>query len=588
MNFTQEMPSDITVLAGGASFSLHKFPLVSRCGYIRNLISESSDPSLSKIELLDIPGGKQAFELATKFCYGINFEITSENIAMLRCVSEYLQMTEEFAVKNLVGRCEAYLNEVALKNPKASISVLFSSQKFLQIAEEVKLVSRCIDAIAYLVCNDRKTDGGDSSSDVFMGKASVDWWAEDLTALRIDLFQRVLIALLARGFKHNELGPVLILYAEKSLQGMDKFVMGRKKMEPREEQEKRVIAETIASLLPKEKDALPVSFISFLLKSAIHLDTTISCRLDLEKRMAFQLGEAVLDDILIPSFSITGETLFDVETIKRVLMNFLENETVGKSLGTLIEECTGSTPLSEMGKVGKLMESYLAEIAADRNLSVSRFVGFAEIIPEQSRATEDGMYRAIDIYLKAHPAVNEGEKKKICRIMNCQKLSPEACAHAAQNERLSVQSVLQVLYCEQQRLRESINTGLTEAPSAPDHPPRPDTIVLTMNEFTKLKKENESLKIELVKMKMKMKMKKLAKDKSDLESNSDSSMSNSSVDIKKGLSRRKSFINVVTKKLGRLYPFPRAEEIEIIVSGNKKRRESVSEKPRRSRRNTVS
>lgn len=586
MNFTQEMPSDITVLAGGASFSLHKFPLVSRCGYIRNLISESSDPSLSKIELLDIPGGKQAFELATKFCYGINFEITSENIAMLRCVSEYLQMTEEFAVKNLVGRCEAYLNEVALKNPKASISVLFSSQKFLQIAEEVKLVSRCIDAIAYLVCNDRKTDGGDSSSDVFMGKASVDWWAEDLTALRIDLFQRVLIALLARGFKHNELGPVLILYAEKSLQGMDKFVMGRKKMEPREEQEKRVIAETIASLLPKEKDALPVSFISFLLKSAIHLDTTISCRLDLEKRMAFQLGEAVLDDILIPSFSITGETLFDVETIKRVLMNFLENETVGKSLGTLIEECTGSTPLSEMGKVGKLMESYLAEIAADRNLSVSRFVGFAEIIPEQSRATEDGMYRAIDIYLKAHPAVNEGEKKKICRIMNCQKLSPEACAHAAQNERLSVQSVLQVLYCEQQRLRESINTGLTEAPSAPDHPPRPDTIVLTMNEFTKLKKENESLKIELVKMKMKMK--KLAKDKSDLESNSDSSMSNSSVDIKKGLSRRKSFINVVTKKLGRLYPFPRAEEIEIIVSGNKKRRESVSEKPRRSRRNTVS
>lgn len=586
MNFTQEMPSDITVLAGGASFSLHKFPLVSRCGYIRNLISESSDPSLSKIELLDIPGGKQAFELATKFCYGINFEITSENIAMLRCVSEYLQMTEEFAVKNLVGRCEAYLNEVALKNPKASISVLFSSQKFLQIAEEVKLVSRCIDAIAYLVCNDRKTDGGDSSSDVFMGKASVDWWAEDLTALRIDLFQRVLIALLARGFKHNELGPVLILYAEKSLQGMDKFVMGRKKMEPREEQEKRVIAETIASLLPKEKDALPVSFISFLLKSAIHLDTTISCRLDLEKRMAFQLGEAVLDDILIPSFSITGETLFDVETIKRVLMNFLENETEGKSLGTLIEESTGSTPLSEMGKVGKLMESYLAEIAADRNLSVSRFVGFAEIIPEQSRATEDGMYRAIDIYLKAHPAVNEGEKKKICRIMNCQKLSPEACAHAAQNERLSVQSVLQVLYCEQQRLRESINTGLTEAPSAPAHPPRPDTIVLTMNEFTKLKKENESLKIELVKMKMKMK--KLAKDKSDLESNSDSSMSNSSVDIKKGLSRRKSFINVVTKKLGRLYPFPRAEEIEIIVSGNKKRRESVSEKPRRSRRNTVS
>jgi hypothetical protein len=46
------------------------------------------------------------------------------------------------------------------------------------------------------------------------------------------------------------------------------------------------------------------------------------------------------------------------------------------------------------------MENYLAEIASDRNLTVSKFIGLAEIIPEQSRVTEDGMYRAIDIYLK--------------------------------------------------------------------------------------------------------------------------------------------------------------------------------------------
>nr|AAV59398.1 unknown protein [Oryza sativa Japonica Group] len=37
--------------------------------------------------------------------------------------------------------------------------------------------------------------------------------------------------------------------------------------------------------------------------------------------------------------------------------------------------------------------------------------------------------------------------------MDCQKLSREACAHAAQNDRLPVQTVVQVLYHEQRRLR---------------------------------------------------------------------------------------------------------------------------------------
>ncbi|KAB2617587.1 hypothetical protein D8674_013456 [Pyrus ussuriensis x Pyrus communis] len=39
----------------------------------------------------------EAFKLAAKFCYGINFEISIENIAMLRCVVEYLLMTQDYA-----------------------------------------------------------------------------------------------------------------------------------------------------------------------------------------------------------------------------------------------------------------------------------------------------------------------------------------------------------------------------------------------------------------------------------------------------------------------------------------------------------
>ena len=62
--------------------------------------------------------------------------------------------------------------------------------------------------------------------------------------------------------------------------------------------------------------------------------------------------------------------------------------------------------------------------------------------------------------LQAHPTLSDSERKKVCSLMDCQKLSREACAHAAQNDRLPVQTVVQVLYHEQQRLRDTMDGGL--------------------------------------------------------------------------------------------------------------------------------
>ena len=206
-----------------------QFPLVSKCGYIRKLVSESNDADVSSIELSDVPGGAEAFELAAKFCYGINFEINVENIATLRCVAEYLEMTEDYSVGNLVGRTDAYLNEVALKTIAGAVSVLHMSETLLPIAERTKLVSRCIDAIAYIACKESqfcssaRSDNGSAgvvSSVASNQKPIVDWWAEDMTVLRIDIFQRVIIAMMARGFKQYAIGPILMLYAQKSLRGL--------------------------------------------------------------------------------------------------------------------------------------------------------------------------------------------------------------------------------------------------------------------------------------------------------------------------------------------------------------------------------
>lgn len=182
----------------------------------------------------------------------------------------------------------------------------------------------------------------------------------------------------------------------------DIFGKGGKKIEPEHEHEKRVVLETIVSLLPREKNAMSVSFLSMQLRAAIYLETTVACRLDLEKRMGSQLSQAVLDDLLIPLYSFSGDTLFDVDTVQRIMTNYLEHEMDGSRLGYSAGDGHVSPSLSDKEHVGRLMENYLAEIASDRNLSVSKFIGLAELVPEQSRATEDGMYRAIDIYLKVN------------------------------------------------------------------------------------------------------------------------------------------------------------------------------------------
>ncbi|XP_044366095.1 BTB/POZ domain-containing protein SR1IP1-like [Triticum aestivum] len=71
-----------------------------------------------------MPGDAKAFDLVIKFCYGINFEITTDNVSMLRCAAEHLEMTEECKPGNLIGRTEAYLEVVALASLEDAVTAL--------------------------------------------------------------------------------------------------------------------------------------------------------------------------------------------------------------------------------------------------------------------------------------------------------------------------------------------------------------------------------------------------------------------------------------------------------------------------------
>jgi hypothetical protein len=45
-------------------------------------------------------------------------------------------------------------------------------------------------------------------------------------------------------------------------------------------------------------------------------------------------------------------------------------------------------------------------------------------------------------WFQAHPGLTEHERKKlICRVLDCQRLSMDACMHAAQNDHLLLRTV---------------------------------------------------------------------------------------------------------------------------------------------------
>jgi len=382
------------------------FPLVSRCGKIRKMVVESRDPDLSRLELLNVPGGSQTFELAAKFCYGTNFEITAANVAHLRCIAEYLEMTDDYREENLIARTETYLNEVVMQSLEKSLEVLCTCEGLLPIAEDVDIPNRCIDSIAINASKEQLVSGlARLECHGRSGKLKMDcqdWWVEDLSVLGIDFYQRAVAAMRRTGVRSDSITASLIHYAHSSLKGIEKRQAWDSGAAFGEEQ--RDIVEALVGLLATEKiTSVPLSFLFGMLRMAIEVDASLSCKLELERRIGFQLEMASLDDLLIPSLQ-SSESVFDIDTVHRILVNFLqriEEEDSEESSPCGYESDSLKSPShSSILKVGRLIDGYLAEIAPDPCLKLQRFMAIIELLPDYARVIEDGLYRAIDIYLK--------------------------------------------------------------------------------------------------------------------------------------------------------------------------------------------
>jgi hypothetical protein len=68
--------------------------------------------------------------------------------------------------------------------------------------------------------------------------------------------------------------------------------------------------------------------------------------------------------------------------------------------------------------------------------------------------------------MQEHPGISKSERKRICNLMDCKKLSVDACMHAMQNDRLPLRVVVQVLFFEQVRVAASSGSSTPDLPKS--------------------------------------------------------------------------------------------------------------------------
>lgn len=405
-----------------------QFPLLSRSGLLKKLIAESTseDGSSSILQLHDVPGGAKTFELITKFCYGAKLEITALNVVSLRCAAEHLQMTENYGADNLIGYTESFLNEV-FSNWPDSIKALETCEEVQNFAEDLHIFSRCIDSLAMKACSDPdlfnwqvtgRNDAKNQEEHELLNGMSCEsktqpvgdnWWFYDVSLLSLPLYKRLILAIESKGMKSETIAASLIYYLRRFLPLMNRQSSfkdtNHATIPTTSEADQRGLLEEIVELIPNKRGVTSSKHLLRLLRTAMILRASPSCKENLEKRVGAQLDQASLVDLLIPNMGYSVETLYDIDCIQRILDHFMsiyQPASLSASpciteIGTLI---AGVDTLTPMTMVANLVDGYLAEVASDANLNLSKFQALAVAIPDYARPLDDGIYHAIDVYLK--------------------------------------------------------------------------------------------------------------------------------------------------------------------------------------------
>ncbi|XP_062188746.1 BTB/POZ domain-containing protein At5g48130-like [Phragmites australis] len=440
-------PATVRVRVGDRSFDLHKDPLVSGCRYFSQALLQSGDLELPA----SFPGGCEAFEVIALFCYGDAVALDPFNVAVVRCAAEFLD------VGGLGARCDLYINQVVLQNWDDALIVLQRCQPLLPVAEELLIVSRCVESLAFMACMEifdpeqRRDQPGAAATRAVVGRrwdaelvkelAARDLWIKDLIALPFEFFKRIVQALRRQGMKEKYVSPVVLFYANKWVlsKKTHKFWASTDEAVDGETDANRratAILEGVIALLPVEaaaSNAIPVAFYFALLSRSLTLELSVESQTRLRELVASNLQFARVDDLPLPEqetdWSVADS--LEVRTVESIVSNHVAMQRRG------------------VEAIAELWDRYLVQIAGDPKLRSERLAELIGVIPAGDRNTHNHLYEAINAYLMEHRGLSGEEKETLCGHLDCRKLSHEACIQAVQNDRMPLRLIVQALLVQQ-------------------------------------------------------------------------------------------------------------------------------------------
>ncbi|KAG0465534.1 hypothetical protein HPP92_019698 [Vanilla planifolia] len=345
------LQSDIMIEVEGIFFHLHKFPLISKCGKIARVVDGAQSPKEPLHHtLVGCPGGPDGFYIAATFCYGAQVEFSPKNAFMVYCISEFLEMTEEYGSD----------------------------------AEDHPVVHKCLNALSMMACTDPSLFGwpmmmygslqSPGGSILWNGintgakirSAISDWWFEDVSCLGVPMFKKLIETMNKFGIRPENTTAAIIYYARKHLPGLARRLSGQGGK-----------IRSIASL----------------------------------SMMPAVLDQKALVESIIELLPEKKDNLYDTDSVERMIRHFWSFREANIEFFSPMSSETAVLPLSgRFANVTKLVDTYLAEVAPDVNLKPQKMKSLMEALPESCRTLDDGMYRALDIYFKEHPWLPERER----------------------------------------------------------------------------------------------------------------------------------------------------------------------------------
>jgi hypothetical protein len=230
---------------------------------------------------------------------------------------------------------------------KDSICVLKTCSDLKPWAEDLEIVRRCCESAAWKASTDPHGIRWSFSSKAgalqdASAAAPRDWWFNDVSALSIDIFSKLISAVNLKGMHYAMVAAAVVYYAEKWLPGLlrEPSMSTTSKGKPAEKKgsltaftaekdvsklqlKHRATLQGIVSLIPPQQDAVSCSFLLRLLRVACMVNAGSLCKTDLERRIGMQLDSVSLPDLLIPAHGNSSDTLYDTNVVQHILDQYL-------------------------------------------------------------------------------------------------------------------------------------------------------------------------------------------------------------------------------------------------------------------------